>query len=390
MKQSHLALISALILVVILAFSWCGRRPKTITGPAQSPTPAETASPVASATPAASSSPSPSPTPAQPSATPVPTPTPSENLRRATRKAGPAIILISVFDSSGALLRSGTGFFVARDGRLITNWHVVEGGAHAVAKSADGKIRNIPGILASAPSLDLVLLRAETTIGVPFLPLKETQTPSANIPVAVVGSWLNLHAEPLATTTIVGQKSGPGSDLLETSNPIPGAASGGPVIDESGKVVGVVTSAHETNPASGALVRPVSTIESLLAGAKPSSKASWPTAAATGSASPSALASASPTPTATPSPTPREKRRMKLVYTPAPVYPREAMFGRRENGSGRYRVVFGANGEARRVQIVKSTGNPLLDQAAVEALQKWRAEPGREWSLVVPMTFRPR
>jgi TonB family protein len=298
------------------------------------------------------------------------------------------VILISVFDPSGALLRNGTGFFVARDGRLITNWHVVVGGAHAVAKSADGKIRNIPGILASAPPLDLALLRAETTIGVPFLSLNKTSPVPANLPVAVVGSRLTLHAEPLAATTILAQKSGAGSDLLETSNPVPNTDSGAPVIGESGKVVGVVASGKETNPASTALVRPVSTIESLLAAGKPVAEASWPTTAATGSASTSS--SGSPLPGATPTPTPTQKRRIKLVYTPAPVFPREAMLGRHGGGSGRYRVVFGANGRARRVQIIRSTGNPLLDRAAVEALQTWRAEPGEEWSLVVPMTFRTR
>ena len=39
MKQSHLALISGLILLVILAFSWCGRQPKPGIGSTQSPVP---------------------------------------------------------------------------------------------------------------------------------------------------------------------------------------------------------------------------------------------------------------------------------------------------------------------------------------------------------------
>jgi hypothetical protein len=31
----------------------------------------------------------------------------------------------------------------------------------------------------------------------------------------------------------------------------------------------------------------------------------------------------------------------------------------------------------------------VLDQAAVSALHDWRSEAGREWSLVVPITFKP-
>ncbi len=387
MKQSHLALISGLILLVILAVSWCGRPPKTKVSPIQpsASTPTQTPSPLATAKPVSTPSASPSATLAQASATPAPTLAPSVNLRKATRKAEPAVILISVFDSSGALLRAGTGFFVARDGRLITNWHVVEGGAHAVAKSSDGKIRNIPGILASSIELDLALLRAETTTGVPFLSLSKASEPPNNTQVAVVGSLLTVHAEPLATETITAPQSSPQGERLETSSPIAASASGAPVVDESGDVVGIVASGREPGQT---VVRPAAAFEKLLADAKSSSEARWAAAAATGSPSPSS--SLSPIPTAEPSPKPEENRRGKLVYTPAPQFPSGAMFGRRLGGSGRYRVAFDSSGRAIDVQVVKSTGQPVLDQAALEALRRWRAEPGRKWRLIVPMTFRTR
>jgi TonB family protein len=387
MKQSHLALISGLILLVILAVSWCGRQPRTGVNPLQlatpTPTPTQTPSPTPSATPVPTPNPSPS---VSPTPTPGPTQTPSENLRKAIRKVEPSVILISVFDSSGALLRSGTGFFVARDGRLITNWHLVEGGAHAVAKSSDGKIRNIPGILASSNELDLAVLRAETTIGVPFLPLSNASEPPNNVQVAVVGSSLAHQPEPLATETITAQQSSPQGEWLATSGPIPVSATGAPVIDENGKVLGVVTSGQESGQVSGTVVRPASVLEKLLTNAKPTSEARWAVAAATGSPS----SSVSPEPSAEPSPTPEENRRMKIIYAPPPRFPPGAMFERRPGGSGRFRVVFNARGQAVQVQVLKSTGQPALDQAAVEALRQWRSEPGHKWRLIVPMTFRPR
>ena len=300
------------------------------------------------------------------------------------------MILISVFDSKGALLRNGTGFFVAKDGRLITNWHVVDGGAHAVAKSPDGKIRNIPGILASSTALDLALLRAETTTGVPFLPLSGASEPPTNTQVAIVGSWLTLHAEPLATETVTARRAGPQGEWLETANPIPASASGAPVIDESGEVVGIVASRNESGQTPGIVVRPARIVEKLLADAKSGSEPRWAAAPTTESEAASPSPSTTPVPTATPSGTPEEKRRTKLVYTPAPQFPREAMFRRHGGGSGRFRVVFNSQGQAVEVQVVKSTGEPALDQAAVAALRQWRAEPGRKWRLIVPMTFQTR
>src|ERR1700719_2874388 len=151
MKNSFLALLSGLILLTILAMSWCGRKP-TLEG-VQSPTPLPTATPtpVAPVSPSATPTLTPTPSPAkiEPSATPAPTQTPSAELKNASAKSGPAIILITTFDASGKKLRTGTAFFVANDGRLITDWHIVQTAAYAVAKSPDGKIRNVAGVIAS-------------------------------------------------------------------------------------------------------------------------------------------------------------------------------------------------------------------------------------------------
>src|SRR5438046_1901887 len=37
----------------------------------------------------------------------------------------PAVILVTVFDSSGKLLRSETGFFISDDGRFVTTAHAI-------------------------------------------------------------------------------------------------------------------------------------------------------------------------------------------------------------------------------------------------------------------------
>src|SRR6267378_2697751 len=101
MKQSHLALICGLVLVVILALSWCGRKP----GPeiAGTPTPAQSLSPVPTAAPAAS--PSASAAVAQATTTPPTNQTPSPEFRKVADKVQPAIIQVTVFDQFGQLLR---------------------------------------------------------------------------------------------------------------------------------------------------------------------------------------------------------------------------------------------------------------------------------------------
>ena len=69
------------------------------------------------------------------------------------------------------------------------------------------------------------------------------------------------------------------------------------------------------------------------------------------------------------------------------------MGARRSNppiqGSGRFRINFSAAGDARSVDVIQSTGSSILDTAALNALRLWKCAPGQEWSLSVPITFRP-
>jgi TonB family protein len=52
-------------------------------------------------------------------------------------------------------------------------------------------------------------------------------------------------------------------------------------------------------------------------------------------------------------------------------------------------VTFGPNGLVKNVQTVQSTGQPLFDQAAIQALQTWKAEPSAgDWTVLVPISFQ--
>ena len=278
-------------------------------------------------------------------------------------KVRPAVIWVTAFDSKGNLLRTESGFFVSADGRFVSTAHAIEGAVNAVAKTADGGIYNVSGVLAASKPSDLAVLKADVKPQklLRFLELNKNADLSVGANVTVVGSALAGSEGNGRETKITGQSS----ERLEIAGATPASFVGAPLVNENGDVVGVVTSAGEKT-----IARPVTALESVLSHITAETHARWPE-----------VAEASPTPHATPRP--------RLIYAPAPSFPPGASLPG-QSGTGRFRLTFDAAGNVTNIQIVKSTGNPYFDQAAIKTLRQWKSAPSQGWEATVPVTFRTR
>ena len=370
MRQSTLALICGLALFIVLAYSWCGRNPPGQISPlTPTPTPPPPATttplPTASGTVVASPSGSATPTTATPAAQ-----TPPPEFQKVAQKAEPAIVELTLFDAKGQLLRSVNAFYISRDGLLVTSHDLLADAAYGVAKSSDGKIRNVTGLIDFSKTSGLAVLRAETKVGVAFLSLqKNSESIAVNAWGVIVGSSLQHKEQPMAGGVITSLGADPKKDTFQIGGTVPSDAAGAPVLDANGDVVGVVTAGGKNE------IQPSGQIEPLLTPIKSGMTGRW---------------AAAPAESPTPTPGPRVARR--VISNPAPRYPNEMRSIRYgpNRGSGKYRVTFDPNGVVKNVQTVESTGQPVLDQAAVTGLRQWRAEPGAgDWTVLVPVTFQP-
>ena len=286
---------------------------------------------------------------------------PSIDLSRLENNVRPSVIWLTVFDSSGKLLRTETGFFISADGRFVATAQAIEGAINAVAKMADGGIYNVSGILAASTTLDLAVLQADVK-RVPFLALNKNARLSVGTRVGIVGSGLAGAEGAPREVTISTQES----YRLEIAAAISPSSIGSPVIGANGEVFGVVISAGEKST-----VRPADALDLLLSQIPADTKPRWPQ-----------TAEASPTPRPTPKP--------RIVYEPAPPFPPEGRVRPGEPRSGRFRLSFDTKGNVRNIQIIQSTGDGLFDQAAMSGLRRWKSTPGVEWAATVPVTFQTR
>jgi TonB family protein len=381
MNRSQVIFFFAVLAVVIAIARYNSRSTAVTQSSAPSAAPSSTFVPASPAAP--------------PSAIPIPAPTTAPQLsqnqsaqfRKVAAQVAPAIILISVFDSSGRLLRNGTGFFVSEDGRFVTSRSVMEGGAHAVAKTSDGRIHNVSGILANGGTLDLVILNAQPKQRVPFLSVRKTTT-DQGLSIAVIGNPLTGRDSLLAGGKISTKRSDQSGESFELSMPIPNEI-GSPVVNEGGEVVGIVTQGAQD--AKGNIVRAASALNSLLAQIDPEAKIRSQLTGNSLEESPASPSDGlSPRKTQIPLAGTKPVGNSRLIYTPVPTYPDEVRnFFHPVKGSGRFRVTFAPNGEVRDVAVIQSTRNATLDNAAVEALRRWKAQPGQEWTANVPITFQP-
>ena len=322
--------------------------------------------------------PSPS-TPPSPTATALPTESPEVGVAKAAAQTEPAVVSLSIFEPSGKLLRTGTGVFISSSGKILTARSLMEGAAHAIAKTTDNRIHNVTGILAELPTEDLAVLGMETKDQVRFVaPNPNAAAEEEGTRVAIVQSPLGREKNAIAEGIISKRHRSLGSEWLQLSVPVKAEGMGAPVVNGHGEVIGLVT----RGPGDPAVVvRTPAAINSVVVRVPDDGKTRW-------------LAEETP-----PSPAEGPLRKVplaqnpqgqqsRLIYSPPPAYPSMARTGGNLKGSGRFKLTFDANGRVKNILILRSTQNGALDQAAVEALRRWKATPGAEWELNVPITFQ--
>lgn len=147
-------------------------------------------------------------------------------------------------------ISSGSGFFVSRDGFLITNRHVVsDTSAEYTIVMNDG--RQFPvNVLARDPVQDLAVLQADIK-NVSFLPLGDSDTIKIGQSVVAIGNALGEFRNTVSTGVISGlgrsitAQDGGSTEILheviQTDAAINPGNSGGPLLNLSGQVVGINT-----------------------------------------------------------------------------------------------------------------------------------------------------
>jgi S1-C subfamily serine protease len=181
------------------------------------------------------------------------------NIEAVIAKVLPAIVSIDAQSpgSAGGTVQDeqGTGMIVSSNGDVVTNNHLISG-ATSIAVTLYGKTKSIPARLVDTdPGSDVALLQITGVSDLPTVAYGNSDNVQVGDAVVAIGNALGLSAgSPTVTQGIIsatgrsvqasdvsGRATETLTNLFQTDAAINPGNSGGPLVDSSGKVIGMNT-----------------------------------------------------------------------------------------------------------------------------------------------------
>lgn len=156
-----------------------------------------------------------------------------------SEKCANAVFYLEVYSFNGELKGAGSGFFISKDGYAITNHHVIEGARYMKISSPNGMKYDNVKVVDVYKEQDLALLKVDHILPFDHLEAGDSTALKQGQKVYAIGSPITLDntmSEGIISNT---RRMIEGIHYIQISVPILSGSSGGALIDEYGKVVGV-------------------------------------------------------------------------------------------------------------------------------------------------------
>jgi len=132
----------------------------------------------------------------------------------------------------------GSGFFINKDGSILTNHHVIDGASEIFVTLNDGREFKA-NVLGSDARTDVALIKIDAENMV-TLPIGTAKTLKKGQWVLAIGSPFGLESTVTAgIVSAIGRETGEFLPFIQTDVAVNPGNSGGPLLDLSGKVVGI-------------------------------------------------------------------------------------------------------------------------------------------------------
>ena len=288
-------------------------------------------------------------------------------------KTAPAVVAVDCLGDNHTRERTTLGFLVSDDGKIAANQHALQGCRGLAVRLSNGSRFEDPDVIEYDTHKDLTLIRVNG-VSRPVLALADSNEIKAGQVVYLIVRPGRLQ-DTLQQARVTGFRQVNGYRLVQVSVAISLDSSGGPILDDQGRVIAIAdplqalhVAAAENRKVGSAdlgLAIPINEMKDYL-NIKTETPFGAFMAAITQAAARAAGISA-PT----------------IITRAEPEYTAEARRARRA-GTVSISLVVDEAGNPQNPKVVRSLGLGL-DEKAIEAVQKWKFKPGTKDGKPVPV-----
>jgi tetratricopeptide (TPR) repeat protein len=163
-------------------------------------------------------------------------------LTQLVEKTQSSVVTIITFDENQKPISQGTGFFIKKDGQLITNRHVIEEASNAGVMTFEGKVYKVERIIALDDAFDLVNLKIDLNGDtIQWLEI-ESNVPKTGEKIFVIGSPKGLE-QTVSEGIVSSIRFDENKEVFayQITAAISPGSRGSPVMNFQGEVIGVAT-----------------------------------------------------------------------------------------------------------------------------------------------------
>jgi tetratricopeptide (TPR) repeat protein len=164
-----------------------------------------------------------------------------ENLPEIVKRIAPSVVVITTYNENGEAIGQGSGFFVNKNGDIVTNRHVLEGANRAEVRIADGRIYAVTKIVAEDKEGDIIKVSTDIPSSAVSPLSMSSYIPEVGEGIVVIGSPMGLEAT-VSDGIVSAVRDIPGfGNIIQITAPISPGSSGSPVVNMKEEVIGIAT-----------------------------------------------------------------------------------------------------------------------------------------------------
>lgn len=156
-----------------------------------------------------------------------------------SKMLNPSVVYIEIYDQTGLLIGSGSGFIVDSNGKIATNYHVIKRAYSAKVKTYDGKIYDVKKVLAYEQYEDMALIKIDATGLIPVT-FGDSDQINTGDRIYAIGNPLGMYQDTISDGSIsTKSRLVNGGNFIQFSAPISPGSCGGVLVNEQGIVIGI-------------------------------------------------------------------------------------------------------------------------------------------------------